>query len=98
VPIRTNLAAIRKGQKLGMTELARLTGLNRQTLHAIEAGAYTPNTSVALLLARTLNTSVERLFSIDDDSPASPYIPSETVASESEPAGTPSVWRKWAGE
>ncbi|MGC2659552.1 MAG: substrate-binding domain-containing protein [Bryobacteraceae bacterium] len=89
MPIRTNLATIRKGQKLGMTELARLTGLNRQTLHAIEAGAYIPNTSVALLLARTLNTSVERLFLIDDDSTGSPYIPSETITCEPVPTGTP---------
>jgi molybdate-binding protein/DNA-binding XRE family transcriptional regulator len=72
-----------------MTELARITGLNRQTLHAIEAGAYTPNTSVALLLARALNTSVERLFSIEEDTPASHYIASEAITSHPSPDGTP---------
>lgn len=72
-----------------MTELARMTGVNRQTLHAIEAGAYTPNTSVALLLARALNTSVERLFSIEEDPPVSPYIVSEMIGSQLAPAGTP---------
>jgi molybdate-binding protein/DNA-binding XRE family transcriptional regulator len=89
VPIRTNLAGIRKERKLGMTELARITGVNRQTLHAIEAGAYTPNTSVALVLARALNTSVERLFSIEDDAVPSPYIESEMITFEPTPAGTP---------
>lgn len=89
VPIRTNLAGIRKERKLGMTELARITGVNRQTLHAIEAGAYTPNTSVALLLARALNTSVERLFSIEEDSPPAHYIASETITSQPAPDGTP---------
>ena len=72
-----------------MTELSRMTGVNRQTLHAIEAGAYTPNTSVALLLARALNTTVERLFSIEEESPASPYVESEMIASQPAPAGTP---------
>ncbi|HWF46297.1 MAG TPA: substrate-binding domain-containing protein [Bryobacteraceae bacterium] len=89
MPIRTNLGGIRKERKLGMTELARITGLNRQTLHAIEAGAYTPNTSVALLLARALNTSVERLFSIEEDAPASQYIASETITPQPAPNGTP---------
>jgi molybdate-binding protein/DNA-binding XRE family transcriptional regulator len=72
-----------------MTELARITGLNRQTLHAIEAGAYTPNTSVALLLARALNTSVERLFSIEENPPTSQYIASETITSQPAAVGTP---------
>lgn len=89
VPIRTNLGGIRRQRKLGMTELARMTGLNRQTLHAIEAGSYTPNTAVALVLARALNTSVERLFSIEEDSATSPYIETAMITGEPVSAGTP---------
>jgi putative molybdopterin biosynthesis protein len=40
--------------------------VSRQSIHAMEAGSYVPNTAVALALARSLGTSVEQLFSLDD--------------------------------
>jgi putative molybdopterin biosynthesis protein len=64
--VRTHLAAARKAQHLGATELARRVGVSRQTLHAIESGTYVPNTSVALRLARALDVTVEALFSLDE--------------------------------
>jgi putative molybdopterin biosynthesis protein len=39
-------------------------GVSRQTIYAIEDGRFTPNTTVSLQLARTLEVSVEELFSI----------------------------------
>jgi putative molybdopterin biosynthesis protein len=51
---------------LSAAELAARIGVTRQTVYAIEAGTYVPNTAVALKLARVLNTTVESLFSEDD--------------------------------
>jgi putative molybdopterin biosynthesis protein len=56
-------------QRAGMAaaELARLVGVSRQTVYAIEAGSYVPNTTLALLLSRQFGVSVEELFSLADD-------------------------------
>jgi molybdate-binding protein/DNA-binding XRE family transcriptional regulator len=47
--------------------LARQAGVSRQTIYAIEAGSYVPNTAVALRLASLLDTTVEELFHLEDD-------------------------------
>lgn len=51
-------------EKYGLTQgaLAEAVGLSRQSLNAIEAGRSVPSVAIALKLARTLETSVERLF------------------------------------
>ena len=64
--VRTNLGPLRKGRGFGATELARIAGISRQTLHAIEAGAYVPNTAVALRLAQTLGVGVEAIFALEE--------------------------------
>src|SRR5262245_1217099 len=60
--VQTNLAAIRKARGMGAAELARKVSVTRQTIYAIEAGTYVPNTEVTLLLARELEVAVEELF------------------------------------
>lgn len=60
--IKNNLGKLRRRQKLSVTHLATVAGVTRQTIHAIEAGTYVPNTAVALKLARALDVSVEELF------------------------------------
>ena len=62
--VKTNLATIRKKRGIGASELARKVGVTRQTIHAIEAGSYVPNTEVTLQLARHLEVAVEDLFSL----------------------------------
>jgi molybdate-binding protein/DNA-binding XRE family transcriptional regulator len=47
---------------MGAAELARKVGVTRQTIYAIEAGTYVPNTEVTLQLARELEVTVEELF------------------------------------
>ena len=47
-----------------------MVGVSRQTVYAIEANNYTPNTTLALRLARLLEVSVEDLFRLDDSFPA----------------------------
>lgn len=54
--------AVRESRGLPQAEVARLSGLSRQALSAIESGRYIPNTAVALRLARALGCAVEDLF------------------------------------
>jgi putative molybdopterin biosynthesis protein len=65
-PVATSsqLQKIRRGRGLGATQIARLVGVSRQTIYAIESGDYVPNTAVALRLARVLEVTVEELFSL----------------------------------
>src|SRR5213075_171761 len=65
--VQTNLAAVRKARGVGAADLARKIGVTRQTIYAIEAGTYVPNTEVALRLARELEVTVEELFSLAGD-------------------------------
>ncbi|MBI1354392.1 MAG: helix-turn-helix domain-containing protein [Acidobacteria bacterium] len=50
---------------LSAADLADRIGVSRQTVHAIESGAYAPNTAVALKLARELGVGVEDLFHLE---------------------------------
>src|SRR3569833_493210 len=60
--IETSLAKYRRTRGLSASRLAAAAGVSRQTIYAMEAGTYVPNTAVALRLARALDTSVEELF------------------------------------
>jgi molybdate-binding protein/DNA-binding XRE family transcriptional regulator len=60
--IGNNVAALRQNRRLSAATLAKLVGISRQTIYAVEAGTYVPNTAVALRLARVLEVSVEELF------------------------------------
>lgn len=59
---RTRLKDVRERRGISAAELARRVGVSRQTIYAIEAGTYVPNTSIALSLAHELGASVEDLF------------------------------------
>lgn len=76
--INTNLGQLRQKRGYSAIQLAQITSVSRQTIYAIEAGTYVPNTAVALRLARALDTTVEELFRLPDDEPA-PALPSERV-------------------
>jgi putative molybdopterin biosynthesis protein len=65
--VQTNLAAIRKARGMAASDLAKKVGVTRQTIYAIEAGSYVPNTEVTLQLARTLEVRVEELFSLPSE-------------------------------
>ena len=77
--IENHLARLRERRGISAASLARLAGVSRQTIYAMEAGSYIPNTAVALKLARALEVNVEELFSLPGDSPM-PELRAETVA------------------
>ena len=72
--VKNSLQTIREQRGIAAAQLARDVGVSRPTIYAIEAGIYTPNTNIALELARVLECRVEDLFSLEVE-PASP--PSE---------------------
>jgi putative molybdopterin biosynthesis protein len=72
--IENRLADLRQSRGYSAAQLAKLAGVSRQTIYAMEAGSYVPNTAVALRLARVLETSVEDLFRLTADIPA-PELP-----------------------
>src|SRR5580693_1980171 len=65
--IDTNLVQLRQKRGYSAIQLAQITSVSRQTIYAIEAGSYVPNTAVALRLARALQASVEEVFCLADD-------------------------------
>ena len=52
----------------GMTQqdLADRVGVTRQTIVALEGGAYTPSLTLALRIARTFKKSTEEVFQLDE--------------------------------
>ena len=67
--IENNLAPLRQKRGLAAAQLAKMAGVSRQTIYAMEAGTYVPNTAVALKLARVLEVRVEELFSLPGELP-----------------------------
>ena len=77
--IDNNLARLRQSRGYSAAQLAQLAGVSRQTIYAMEAGGYVPNTVVALRMARALGVEVEDLFSLRDEA-APPQLREERVA------------------
>jgi molybdate-binding protein/DNA-binding XRE family transcriptional regulator len=69
--IQNNLALLRAKRGLGAAQLAAKVGVSRQTVYAIEAGSYIPNTAVSLKMARALDVTVEEIFQIEPEASVS---------------------------
>jgi putative transcriptional regulator len=65
--MQNSLRVARAAQRLTQEELARLIGVSRQTINAMEAGKYVPYTVLALKLARVFGQAVEQLFALETD-------------------------------
>lgn len=65
--MQNSLRVARATQRLTQEELARLIGVSRQTINAMEAGKYVPSTVLALKLARVFSQAVEQLFTLETD-------------------------------
>src|SRR6266481_4286840 len=72
----TNVGKLRRQRGFSAIHLASSAGVSRQTIYAMEAGTYVPNTAVALRLARALESTVEELFALPGSAPA-PNLRSE---------------------
>ena len=55
--------------KINLTQerLAQIVGVRRETIIFLEQGKYNPSLRLAYKVAKALGTTVEELFSFDDD-------------------------------
>ena len=98
--IRNQLATIRKSRGVAAADLARRVGVSRQTIYAIEAGTYVPNTDVTLRLARELEVAVEAIFSLAsepraDAEPVATRLLSSRTSVKGQPARLCQVGEQW---
>jgi molybdate-binding protein/DNA-binding XRE family transcriptional regulator len=98
--VGNQLADIRKSRGVAAAELARRVGISRQTIHAIEAGTYVPNTEITLRLARELEVAVEQLFSLVSEQagssePLSSELLSASVAIKGQPVRICQIGSRW---
>ena len=66
VCLENRLRVARAEQRLSQDQLARMAGVTRQTISAIENGQYCPSALLAFILARELNKPVEELFYLSE--------------------------------
>lgn len=57
----------RRSEGYRQEDLAAAVGVSRQTIIAVENNKYNPSLELAIKLARCLHTTVEELFSLEDD-------------------------------
>lgn len=60
--MENRIRELRKAAGLRQEDLARLLGVTRQTIHAIENNKYDPTLTLAFHLAGVLGTTVDELF------------------------------------
>ncbi len=87
--VESRLSQIRQSRGVAASDLAKRVGVSRQTVYAIEAGSYVPNTAVALKLARELEVSVEELFSLAETPEPPARNLTATMLSATASAGSP---------
>jgi len=65
--VRNTVLEHRNKNKVTQEDFAKAIGVTRQTIIAIEKGNYTPSVLLALKIASYFNTTVEKLFTIEED-------------------------------
>ena len=65
--MKTSLKFKRMERGLKQADLADLVNVRRETIGRLEQGQYCPSLLLAMDLAKALDTTVEDLFSFDDE-------------------------------
>lgn len=65
--MKTSLKFKRMKRGLKQADLADLVNVRRETIGRLEQGQYCPSLRLAMDLAKALDTTVEDLFSFDDE-------------------------------
>jgi putative transcriptional regulator len=63
--MKNTVRNVREEKGINQSELARLVGVSRQSIHAIETGTFNPSVLLALKIALALNTKVTELFILE---------------------------------
>lgn len=61
------LKELRVQANFNQTEFAKLCGVSRQTIHAIEAGNLKPTVMLSLKISTVLKTKIEKIFSLEPE-------------------------------
>lgn len=61
----TNIHVERARHGINQSQLAKATGISRQTIHAIENGKWVPNIRIGLKIAGFFKVSIEYLFTTE---------------------------------
>lgn len=64
--MKNRLKVARAEMDLTQEELAKLVGVSRQSINAIESGRYVPSTILALKMAQVFGKPVEEVFMLDE--------------------------------
>ena len=64
--MQNHIAEFRKAAGLSQQELADAINVSRKTISTVETSRFTPSVIIALKIAQHFNTSVERLFLLDE--------------------------------
>ncbi len=64
--MKNNIKVERAIKNITQQQLADSVGVSRQTINAMELGKYVPSTLLALKIARYFETSVEKIFQLED--------------------------------
>lgn len=62
--LKNRLKELRARDGINQTELAKLTGVSRQTISLIERGEYTPSVIIAMQISQVFKESLENVFSL----------------------------------
>ena len=64
--MKNNIKVERAIKNITQQQLADSVGVSRQTINAMELGKYVPSTLLVLKIARCFETSVEKIFQLED--------------------------------
>ncbi|EMG34361.1 helix-turn-helix transcriptional regulator [Streptococcus oralis] len=64
--MKNNIKQLRKSEGLRQEDMAKILGVSRQTIIAIENDKYNPTLELAMKIARLLRLHVEEIFVLDD--------------------------------
>lgn len=65
--MQTRIKEFRARYNLTQEDLAHKVGVRRETIVFLEKGIYSPSLHLAHQVARALNTSIDELFSFEDE-------------------------------
>ena len=84
IEVQNHLSQLRRKRGISAAQLASTVGVSRQTIYAIEAETYVPNTVLGLKLAHALDVQVEEIFCLRQDASPSSTIQSVEFLPEHE--------------
>ena len=64
--MKTRIKELRARYNLTQEDLAKNTGVRRETILFIEKGKYNPSLQLAHMIAKALHTTIDDLFIFDD--------------------------------